>query len=278
MKFRYLGTAAAEGVPGIFCTCENCKRARHIGGRAIRTRSQAVIDDRILIDFPADTYDHCIRLGLDLSLCEACIVTHRHSDHLYPADLELLIPGFSHMPEGYHLAFFGSTPVLEALRPEVDRPALAKSGLVSLTEITPFVPFRVGNYEITPLPAVHDAKSGAVIYMISDGEKTVLYGNDTDYFSEEVWEYFAKVSPKFDLVSLDCTNGLKPMDYVGHMNLELNAKIRCRMLENGYADEKTRFVCQHFSHNAPGALYDDMLPYAAKEGFAVAYDGLEIEI
>ena len=28
MKIHYLGTAAAEGWPALFCDCENCRRAR----------------------------------------------------------------------------------------------------------------------------------------------------------------------------------------------------------------------------------------------------------
>ena len=50
MEFQYLGTAAAEGIPALFCGCENCERSRKIGGRAIRTRSQAIIDGTLLID------------------------------------------------------------------------------------------------------------------------------------------------------------------------------------------------------------------------------------
>lgn len=58
MKIQYLGTAAAEGIPAIFCECDTCKKARSLGGRNIRTRSQAIIDENVLIDFPADTYMH----------------------------------------------------------------------------------------------------------------------------------------------------------------------------------------------------------------------------
>ena len=60
MKIRYLGTAAAEGWPALFCTCKACKLAREKGGRNIRTRSQSIIDDRLLIEFSADTYWHVI--------------------------------------------------------------------------------------------------------------------------------------------------------------------------------------------------------------------------
>ena len=28
MKLKYLGTAAAEGYPAMFCNCENCKKAQ----------------------------------------------------------------------------------------------------------------------------------------------------------------------------------------------------------------------------------------------------------
>ena len=55
MKFRFLGTCAAEGIPALWCRCDNCRRSRELGGRALRTRSQALIDDTLLIDFPSDT-------------------------------------------------------------------------------------------------------------------------------------------------------------------------------------------------------------------------------
>lgn len=45
MKIKYLGTAAAEGVPAIFCRCEVCRKSKAAGGRNIRTRSQSIIDD-----------------------------------------------------------------------------------------------------------------------------------------------------------------------------------------------------------------------------------------
>jgi phosphoribosyl 1,2-cyclic phosphodiesterase len=31
MKLNFLGTAAAEGFPAIFCNCEYCKEARKLG-------------------------------------------------------------------------------------------------------------------------------------------------------------------------------------------------------------------------------------------------------
>ena len=50
MKLTYLGTAAAEGWPAAFCNCDGCRAARRLGGRNIRTRSQALVDDALLLE------------------------------------------------------------------------------------------------------------------------------------------------------------------------------------------------------------------------------------
>ena len=42
MEILYLGTAAAEGWPALFCGCEICKRARAAGGKELRTRTQSI--------------------------------------------------------------------------------------------------------------------------------------------------------------------------------------------------------------------------------------------
>ena len=47
MEIQYLGTAAAEGLPALFCECETCRKARDAGGKEIRTRTQAVVDGEI---------------------------------------------------------------------------------------------------------------------------------------------------------------------------------------------------------------------------------------
>ena len=106
MKIQYLGTAAAEGIPAIFCECENCKKSRIAGGKNIRTRSQALIDDKLLIDFPADTYMHFLKYDVPLAKIKNCLITHSHSDHLYPQELPMRRKGFSHIKEEFPLTFF----------------------------------------------------------------------------------------------------------------------------------------------------------------------------
>ena len=277
MKFQYLGTAAAEGIPAFACNCTNCIRSREIGGRALRTRSQAIIDDRLLIDFPADTMAHIHANKLDLLNVTDCIVTHSHYDHLHPVDLANFKPGFSYTPKGWHLTFHGSEKVGEAIAPQLEG-KLTELNILSFEEVGAFVPKNIGGYTVLPLKARHDPKSGPLFYQIFDGEKTVLYGNDTNYFDEEVWEYWGETKPHFDMVSLDCTNACKRMTYIGHMSFEENVKVRDRMIEMGLADENTIFVSHHFSHNGTNVVYDDFVSIAAKEGFRVSYDGMILNI
>ena len=278
MKFQFLGTCAAEGFPALWCDCDNCKKARAIGGRAMRSRSQAIIDDCLLIDFPCDTLTHTYQNGIDLLNVRHCLVTHSHSDHLYATDVAMIKPGFSHLPEGYKLTFHGSEKMAEKLLPTVNS-IREHHDIVAFEALECFSPTDIGGYTVTALPAIHDVNAGPVFYQITapDG-KTALYGHDTHYFHEDVWNYWRDTKPHFDLVSLDCTNACLPLTYVGHMGLAENVKVRARMLELGIADENTKFICNHFSHNGIHAVYDEFLPIAARESFDVSYDGKIVEV
>lgn len=65
MKIRYLGTAAAEGAPALFCTCDHCAYARKVGGKEIRSRAGSILDDRLKIDFGPDSFMQMIQNHID---------------------------------------------------------------------------------------------------------------------------------------------------------------------------------------------------------------------
>lgn len=48
MTITFLGTAAANAYPEAFCQCDNCERARALGGANLRKRSAALINDDLL--------------------------------------------------------------------------------------------------------------------------------------------------------------------------------------------------------------------------------------
>ncbi|MDR0856754.1 MAG: hypothetical protein LBM78_05035, partial [Clostridiales bacterium] len=87
MKIRYMGTAAAEGIPAMFCACDTCRRALAAGGKNVMTRSQALIDDDLVVDFAADTYMHFLQAGKTLAGLKYALITHSHGDHVSFDDL-----------------------------------------------------------------------------------------------------------------------------------------------------------------------------------------------
>lgn len=280
MHLKYYGTAAAEGIPGMFCTCEVCRESLRRGGRNIRTRSQALVDGELLLDFPPDTYDHMLHYGLDLPSIKLLLLTHAHSDHLYAEDFENRKPGFAHVgvvdqPHTEPLHIYATSKCMDYVRLMTDKFNPNSSTLV-LHEIKAFEPFMAGDFRITALTANHSADYGPVIYIIERGGKTMLYANDTGYFPEETWDYLAKAKPQFDYLSLDCT-GMSRTDYRnGHMCLIVNEEVRARLADLGCVNEKTIVCSHHFSHNG-GLTHDDLVEEAAKYGFLASYDGMEIE-
>lgn len=276
MKIKYLGTAAAEGVPAIFCSCDVCKKSRILGGRNIRTRSQAIIDDKLLIDFPPDSYVHFLKEGIDGIQLKNCLITHGHTDHLYAEDFEMRNEGYANYENDKVTPFnVYITKKSKVFIKNKEKEYHVKYNTLDIHTITPFVPFIVDDYTITALKADHDTVTSPVIYIIDDGKSTLLYANDTGYFPQDTWDYLEKIKPHFDFVSLDCTGGI--LNYhLGHMGLESNIKVKDRFLENGFADKDTVFCCNHFSHNNK-VTYDEFVPIAKEQGFLVSFDSMEYE-
>lgn len=291
MKFKYLGTAAAEGFPGLFCSCEHCGRAKTAGGKNIRTRSQALVNDDLLIDFPADTYHHVLKEGLDLTKIRHIIITHDHEDHFYPPDLHMTSPPFAHGINNQKILpidIYGNENV-NSYAGEFEN----VKDVINFHEIRAFEKIDIGVYVITPLKAEHDLSQNCFIYIIEEMKddikfpredfinngKKILYGNDTGYFPEEIWDYLLKNhtgNNKFDFVSLDATAII--LDWrQGHMGIACCAEVRDRLVEMGAADDKTVFCFHHFSHNG-AKIYDELVPIAKEMGFIVSYDGMEVNI
>ena len=276
MKLTYLGTSAAEATPAPFCDCEICENARREGGKNIRTRSQSIIDEKILIDFPPDTLMHTLSEGLRLSAIDACIITHTHHDHFEPADFFFRTQVAAHMAKEKPLHFFCREDGIKIMNEGVSSKKCIDQGGLIIHEITPFVPFTVGEYRITPLNANHCPF--AVIYVIEKGDKAILYANDTGLFPEDTIEFLAKSGMKFDLVSYDCTYGTWHRGNLGHLDLPEDIITRDMLCEMGVLKKNCKHVITHISHNNGGHTHDSLSDVAAGEGFILAYDGFTIEV
>ena len=275
MKIKYLGTAAAEGIPGLFCNCRVCQNALRVRGKEIKTRSQAIIDDKILIDFPADTYMHVLNYGLDLRFVHHCIIIHSHPDHLYANDFWCRLNGIARDigddPLHIYLTDAGYKKTEGILGTNID------CNRLKFHKLKAFEPFMIEDYRIIPLAAAHDHSTDPVIYIIEHGGKNLLYANDTGIFPEATWEYLKNCNRRFDLVSMDCTAMLLKDHRDAHMGLDTNRELYIRLADMGLCDDDTVVFINHFSHNGL-ATHEELVIEAAKYGWGVTYDGLEVEI
>ena len=64
MRITFMGTAASEGLPGAFCQCRDCMEARKLGGRELRSRSQILVNEDLLVDMGPETYWKSVLYGI----------------------------------------------------------------------------------------------------------------------------------------------------------------------------------------------------------------------
>lgn len=279
MKIKFYGTAAAEGFPGMFCSCETCEKARKKGGKNIRTRSGTVINNELMIDFSADTYLHVLNYGLDLRDMKACLITHGHDDHIYPYDFLYRVFGYAYFmneEEKKPLQIYSTKSSASELLPIIESAEKRDEKALKWNEIVPYNTYEILDYKVTPLKADHAKNLDPVIYIIEKDGKAILYAHDTGYFLEETWDYIEKSKIKFDFVALDCTSILNEKAYTNHMGIKACCDVKERLLKTN-ADENTVFCLHHFSHNGK-LIYDELVPVAKELGFEVSYDSAEFEI
>lgn len=278
MKLKFLGTAAGEGIPALLCDCDVCRRSRERGGKNLRARSQAMIDDVLLIDMPPETYSNLHRYRINLLNVRYWLITHTHPDHFHPTEFTFTRNGnFAHYADDWHgIDIHGSADLEVPLREficEDDHAAYMR-----YHRETAFQSFRCGDYTVTPLAANHGTEN-PFIYVIEKDGKAVLYAHDTGPFSKEVWAYLQSMTATLSVVSLDCTAGSKmTYHYPVHMCLGWNIECRDELIKRGIANENTVFVLNHFSHNGDNAMYDDFKDIAKQHGFLASFDGMEIEV
>ena len=272
MKLQFLGTAAAEGFPAVFCNCEFCKKARLLGGKNIRTRSQSIVNNELLIDLPADTYSHLLQNGIEGHKIKYLFVTHSHEDHFYPDELNMRQGAFAHDMDVPTLKVYLNEGAYKNSSEQ-----LKKCQNIEVNVIKHFETVELDGYRVIALPARHFDGDKANFYII-EGEKTILYAHDTGFFFDSVFEFIKEKQIKFDLVTMDCTNIDIPIPDTGsHMGLPNIRRCFEKLTELGAVDKNTIKIINHFSHN--GNPLQDVLEEKVKpDGYLVAFDGMTVEV
>ena len=275
MEIQYLGTAAAEGWPALFCDCGICRRARQVRGKELRTRTQSIIDGQILVDFPPDTYAHALNYSLQLGQIQHLLITHSHMDHFFPVELIHRHEHFGHNAKGI-LHVYGNEAVEKAFFDAVLIDRFKVHPLddhVKFIRLEPFADFIADGYHIIPAPADHDKRETCFIYIIEKDGKCLLYGHDTGLnLTQEAWNCI--FSHKYDLISMDATMGRKQIGGY-HMGLPDDVEFARLLEEKGCIDEHTVRVINHFSHNGE-MTHEELDQFAREHGMIASYDGMKV--
>ena len=278
MKIRYLGTAAAEGVPAMFCKCPVCRGVRLAGASEFRTRSQVLIDGVLSIDFPPEAYAHSLRFGISLADLKYVLATHSHMDHFYAHDFILRGYRYGRGFDG-SLAIYGNAEVGAVFSECTAREMKAEVGEgITFTELSPYGRYTIGGYTVLTLPARHSAAERAMLFYIGCNGAGYLHMYDTALPEEGIYAFLKQNGARAQVVSLDCTYGGRTgLARPRHMNAQDGMEVRKRLISAGVCNEYTKFVFTHFSHNC-NPLTEEMNKLAQSYGVLAAYDGMELEV
>lgn len=280
MKITFLGTSGANAYPIAFCKCDNCERARLLGGPSLRSRAAALINDDLLIDLGPDIMTSAFTHGCSLANVKYCLQTHSHADHLDPTHLLSRSPEFGVVgaPRLHFYASAATTRIMAELFQGFYDPANLLDSEVGerlnleIHQIEALQAFAVGTYQVTTLPANHDPTAESLLYAISAEGQTVFYGVDTAALPEETWQGFHDYKLRFDVVILDHAYG-PGLPGTDHLSAEQFIEHIARMRVEGLLTDNARAFATHISHegNPP---HPELVEFARGNGYEIAYDGL----
>jgi phosphoribosyl 1,2-cyclic phosphate phosphodiesterase len=282
MIVTFLGTAAANAYPEAFCRCDNCERARALGGPSLRKRSAVLINDDLLIDLGPDIMTASNLHGCPLTRVRYCLQTHSHADHLDASHFLSRSPGYG-VVGAPRLHFYASVGTLQVAARLLERDCAphhfldAEIGEHLNLQVCPIEGFQTvtfGRYRVMAFPANHDPVVEPLLYAVEAEERSVFYGADTAVLFEETWQAFHQIGLRFDLVILDHTYG---PDEPGsdHLSAWQLIEHAARMREEGLLTSRARIFATHIAHEGNPA-HPALAAFAAQHGYEIAYDGLVV--
>ena len=269
-KLLVCGSAAAEAVPGLVCTCPLCLKALEEGGKDRRSRTAYQLGEEIRIDCGPDLFYHMVSHKLRYDRLRELIITHNHRDHFYPDDLDNRRKGMSRLPENSSLRVIGSPSLVDELKTKLD-PARCALELCAVEHGSKVMLH--GGVELTACAADHGAPE-SLFYAFRSGDFSLLIANDTGWFPDKTWDLLKGFS--FDAVLLDCCYMHRDQRR-SHLGGESFIACLEELRKQGSLKAGARLVANHFSHN-PGLSHHELCAWFNPKGIEVGYDGMEIEL
>lgn len=278
MRLQFLGSAASESIPALWCECENCRKAARLGGRNLRRRTAYLVGDHTLIDFGPDANWQAKEFRLDPSKVERLLVTHSHVDHFSPVELLWRSRNFSAVNRPLRL--FCNEAVLRELENRVRSCGMGSGAAdvrVEPVPLRPGAPVTDGALEILPIRASHGEGECALNFLLSEAGRNILIANDTGWWPPESWELVR--GRKLDAAVIEMSMGIRlpyAFERGKHLGAQAAIAFRDRLAELGAVDSSTRVAMTHISHHV-GATHEELEEYFRPCGIEVGYDGLILE-
>ena len=288
-----LGSAAAEGVPALFCDCRVCREAIARGGREVRGRTSYNFGGDVQIDFGPDSLQAWQRHPDVLRRMRHVLVTHAHEDHLQPTDFIYKYPGFAAVPAlGWPLTIHGTAPTRARIASEIwlgretFEEKFRNCGLV-FREFRPFDAFDLPDVGATvrTFAADHAPALDPCVFLVTLRGRTAFVCNDTGWLPDSSWDALAKLRGEvaIDVAVLDDTGMLKgapgspePEAWTrGHMSAPTILRAYDKLDALGLLAPGCVRAVNHFSHNG-GSTHEELCAFYEPRGIVVGYDGLAL--
>ena len=254
MNLRFIGT----GSLGSF-------RIRNKLSRDYRRFSTLLIDEVLLIDPSEDIFEfeESFMLSGIYSGVEAVLITHSHLDHLSISALERLA---AKRP----ITVYCDTAIAHMLLDVKN---------VSVSQIHPFLGFRIGEYEILPIPANHktDIPKEIPYNFVIRRDKTIFYGLDGAWITPDALGILEELKP--NAYVLECANtGDYSRECVLHNNLDMVFAIKSIVESAKAHSENSKFIISHIPTGKKHPTHEMLSLKTAEQGVRVAYDGYYLAI
>lgn len=268
MKLTLLGTGGAEGIPALFCQSRVSQYARQHGGKDIRARSSALVNDDLKLDLGPDSWSQVNSLGIDTSLWSGIFYTHSHEDHFAISELQYALYPFCDR-EFPPFTIYGNDTICAKISSHYpDWP-------FELVQTNHFVTIEHQGYRVTPVHANHKLDENCQNFLIEQDGKTLLYATDTGIWGEETWEFLSRF--KIDCLVIECTNGFVPTEYYGHLDITDCVQVVERLRNSHILHSSSSVFTTHHGHLGD-ATHAELTAALKKYEIVPGYDGLVIDV
>ncbi len=268
----FLGTGAADIQWPEKDSSPKALYIREHAGRNVRRYSSLFVSPGVVIDYALTGREGLEAAGIAPSAIECVLITHSHGDHFQPAAIVDLA-----REKAAALTVVGNSAVVTRMQEHLEGLSTAERPAMTLRTVKPFEEFDVGRWRAKALAANHMPNEEALLYVLRNADKSLLYATDTGWFP--VGTFAALRGEKLDLAIVEATFGeeVRPNLLTGHMNLPFVRLVKQFLIDGKGLKPKGRFAVTHLSLRFCEP-YDQLAPKLAEEDILVAYDGLRMEL